>query len=545
MMTLSWSFLLAWASSALAGEVTLKANEVVVSPEGGHAEGDIELAWEGHWLTARGIKVSKAEDGTLTFAAEDFGWTPCECEDPPWSVSGHEAEGVLDEYLVMRKGVFRFCGVKVLPLPYLRIPLNDRAPRFHLPEFHFGSDGAVVGLPLWLPLGTKSHALLTSEVWSRRWLRQRVAVAGPVGHAEAAVAKDAPRGVTRGQVATTAGLDDGLLRIAVDGSWVSDGRVRHDYGHGYLERSTMFEERIAVVGVGPARLESVTFNEGLAGRPLAAVVSIGSAPLGPSSLAAYARVDTYTEGEVSRRYSAAGGTWSTGYRNPWLDIESVLSTRASQADDASPATRTGLDTAAMIPTWSQFRRGRALAQTGLAAWYERHEGTLQREDFGARFSRPRWGIGPTHRGRLLGSSGIPLRWTASAMWTPIGWRPEAEVNFSRETFTGTIHADRDIQAGTVAHATEGGHLRIGLMRDDSLFHGLAQGALLGATHWRPGWSGQYDLMLRRFVRQGPSLRWDSGCKCLSADASVEWAIDRAHPDVMFRLNLQERQPADR
>jgi len=197
-----------WADSAAAEQGRLSASLIEATPERAVAEGDVDLRWSGHRFLAERLVVQEGAKDELHFEATAFLWTPCDCELAPWSVSGKEAEGILDEHVVIRRGAFRVCDVPVFPLPLVRIPLNERAPRLLLPEVRVGEMGSVLGLPVWLPVGRQGHAVLTSEWWSQRWVRQRIEVTGPLGTADLAAAKDEYTSPFRGQADVRGGHVD-------------------------------------------------------------------------------------------------------------------------------------------------------------------------------------------------------------------------------------------------------------------------------------------------------------------------------------------------
>ena len=533
-----------WVCPVAAEQGRLSAGLIEATPERAVAEGDVELRWSGHRFLAERLVVMEAADDALRFQATNFVWTPCGCEVAPWALSGRSAEGVLDDHLVIRRGAFRVCDVPVLPVPVLRLSLNERSPRLLIPEVRSGETGTVVGLPVWLPIGREGHAVVTSEWWSQRWLRQRVQLNVPLGEADVAMAKDGPMSPFRGQADVRGGQDDGTVQIAADVAWSSDIDVRSDYGAGFIDRNSLFDERLLLAGVGPFRLESDTFDRGDLQRPVSAAVSFGGVAVGPSSLSTYGRVDTMQDHERVRQQAAAGAEWSLGLSGDWTDIEAHGLVEAAQADDAEPYARAGLGGSVGLATWSDFSTHRIVSQSGLKGWVDAAEGVLD-DPFGLVGRRPQWAVGPSHRSQWVSASGVPLRWSAAFLWTDEGWRPEGILNIDHQGIGGAIHADTNVQAGMVGLLGEEMDAQVGVMRDDTLLQGIMRASVMIATHWRPGWSGMYDFKSQHFVRQGPSLTWDPGCGCLTANVGVEWAQDLELPSVMLRLDLHARQPADR
>lgn len=533
-----------WVWPVAAEQGRLSASLIEATPERAVAEGDVELRWSGHRFMAERLVVEEAAEDVLRFEATDFLWTPCSCEATPWAISGRSAEGVLDDHVIIRRGTFRVCDVPVLPVPFLRVPLDRRAPRVLIPELRVGEAGSVVGVPLWLPIGEDGHAILTSEWWSRRWLRQRAEIDVPLGTVNVAVAKDEPAAPTRAQVDVLGSHDGGEFRAGADVGWASDKSVRADYESGFIARNTLFDERLMFAGVGPVRIESDTFDRGARQRPISAVVSFGGLALGPSSLSTYGRVDNLRDADDARRQVAAGGVWSMGIVGDWTEVSAQGVVEAVQSDDGQPYTRAGAGGSFLLPLWADFGRYRVISQAGVEGWLDADEGELS-DPFGLVHRRPQWAIGPAQYSQWVNASGIPLRWSAALLWTELGWRPQGTLNIDHRGLGGTIHADTDVQAGMVGVQNEGMDTQVGVLHDGLLLQGLLRGSFRVARYWRPGWSGMYDFEGQRFVRHGPNLRWDPGCGCITANLEVEWAQDLSVPSVMLRLDLHARRSADR
>ena len=217
---------------------------------------------------------------------------------------------------------------------------------------------------------------------------------------------------------------------------------------------------------------------------------------------------------------------------------------AAQSDDGRPYTRAGIGGLLSLPTWTDLGAHRVVSQTGVEGWADVDSGTPD-DPFRLLRYRPAWALGPIQRSQWISSSGVPLRGSAALLWTDVGWRPRGTLNVDHRGLGGAIHADTDVQAGTFGLMNEGMDAQVGILRDDRLLQGVLHTSVLVAAHWRPGWSGIYDFDAQRFVRHGPSVMWDPGCGCLTANLGVEWAQDLSLPSVMLRLDLHARQPADR
>jgi hypothetical protein len=525
---------------------TLEADEIRVSPDQLAAEGAVSLTFPGHRLEAASIRLTQLPTGQVSIEAEQIAWTPCTCTKAPWSVSAKTGEGTVGETIVLKSGAFRVCGVPIVPVPYARIPMDPRAPRLLLPEVRYGDTGAAVGLPVWLPLGDRSQVVLTPEIWADRGFRQRIAVDGPLGEVRLSAIKDDALGRGRGTADIDVSHDRGEIWTGADIQWSSDSGVRDDYAGDFFERTRPFEERRLVLGMGPFRLESNTFDDAEIERPVGAVVSLVGVPFGPMSVGAIARVDAFSVGDQQAELQRSGvglsmdGGWAVGS----LDAEISADFEAVQVSSMAPFAQAGLRSALFLPTWGKILSMRHLSQTGIETRVAASDGTLWDPGQWIRPS-PKYAVGPVHRATLLSATGVPLHFSAEAMRVPDAWAPSAAIWLDRRGFIGAAQFDLDLQSVTLGFSDEGLNIRAGVVRGPGVLAGAGAASVLVAPGWRPGWSGLYDLPTSRFVRQGPSLDWDSGCDCMRVHLGVEWAQDRQRPDAMIRIDLQPRRTKDR
>jgi len=526
-------------AEARAEDGEIRADRLRARPGELSAEGDVLFRWDAHRFQADVLEIREEEAGQFHFQGSDLWWTPCRCDVAPWSLSAKDAEGVLGEHLIVKRAVFRVCDVPVFPVPWLRLPLDPRAPRLLFPEFRFGDEGGVIGQPIWLPMGDEGHVLLTPEVWTQKGVRQRVEIDGDPGKADFAAAKEGLYGPTRGQANVAAGRDDGEVRLAVDASWVSDSRVRNDYADSYLQRLNPFEERLLVAGAGPFRLESDTFDTGAVERPIGAVLEVDGLVFGGASVGGYARLDTIREGVESLQRSAAGIHAAMGRSFDIFDTEARLEMDSAQMSTGGPYARAGGVGAILLPTWSELGKARQINQTGVEVLGNLARGHLD-DPLGWVKPRPTWAVGPIHRTTVVTGAGVPFRFRGAILRSLKRWEPSAEIRIDHGGYSGSMTAERGLQGGTIGYADEGKALRFGAVRGADILQGGVHASVLTFPGWRPGWSGLYDFYSGRLLRHGPSIEWDSGCDCLRATLAMEWAQDRKLPTAMFRLDLQPK-----
>jgi len=388
-------------------------------------------------------------------------------------------------------------------------------------------------------MGEEGQVVLTPEAWTHKGARQRVELDGQLGEAQMAVAQEGVHGTTRGQADVAGGRDDGEIRVAMDASWVSDARVRNDYGSSYLGRVHAFEERLLVAGAGPFRLESDTFDVGDVDRPIGAVLEMDGLRLGDASVGGYARLDTVRQGMTTQHRGGSGLHVSVGRSVSIFDTEARLEVESVQMSRGAPYARAGGVGGVFLPTWSEWGKARQINQTGLEVWGNLKKGRLD-DPLGWAKRRPPWAVGPVHRTTVVTAKGVPLRFSGAMLRSRQRWEPSTEIRIDHDGYSGSLTADRDLQGGYLGYEDEAKSVRIGAVRGGDILQGGVGASVLTLPGWRPGWSGLVDVYTGRLLHHGPSLEWDSGCNCLRASLSVEWAQDRELPTAMLRLDLQPR-----
>ena len=176
---IGWSFA-ALAEGSSSDSIEIKANVLRISPDEVTAEGDVRLQTERHKLTASSVVLDRGSD---RFVVEELTWTPCSCAQAPWGVRAERAAGTVGEAVVARDAFIEVCSRPVIPVPWLRLPLDDRTPRLMFPEVSTQGGQTQVGVPAKLPLGTSSTLIVTPEVWTGRGFRPRARASGPLGSA--------------------------------------------------------------------------------------------------------------------------------------------------------------------------------------------------------------------------------------------------------------------------------------------------------------------------------------------------------------------------
>ena len=180
--------------------------------------------------------------------------------------------------------------------------------------------------------------------------------------------------------------------------------------------------------------------------------------------------------------------------------------------------------------WGEVYGGRVVALSGV----EYREHRLLR---GERLSHLR-GIGPFHEARLVTTAGVPLRVAVASPWTEQGWMPVLDLEAQQNGWTvaGTSH--RDTQFGRFGRAGERGDVHLGVIREDAFLVVYGAAGVSVGSQWRVGWTGSADMDASEFVHHGPDVRWEPGCDCISASASVEWARDVSVPAAFIRVDLR-------
>lgn len=537
---------LAWAPVARGDDSTeenieIRADALNITPEQVTAEGSVQVRVMNHRIDARFVEFNRESSD---FVLEDLVWTPCACSKPPWAISASHAAGTIGESVVAKKAFLEVCSTPILPVPWLRVPLNERAPRLLFPEVGIHSGHTRVGLPARLPLGKRSTLVVTPEVWSGRGFRPQARAWGPLGSAVASVLAPESGDELRGEARVLGGADDGVVRWGIDGAWVSDSRYRQEFGQGYLDRQQTVVERLAVVGHGPIRIESDTYDDSPVQRPIGAVLSLPGESLGPVAVSALMRLDGLEiDGtHVSRGTAEAKAT--SGFRLGWLDLSGEAGTLATQLRSRDPFLRASTAGQALVAHWSDIGGKRVVSSTGLRASRVATEGIFD-DPLDWVKPAPAWGLGPVHESTVVGQNGVPFRMQIALPWTQWGLQPLASVDWDHNGFVLMAHGDTKLQAGRLGYQDEVLTVMLGSAHQYELWAATGDVSTLITDGWRAGWGGLIDLLDHRVLRQGPTLAWDSACDCLGLSASVEWAEDRDGPTALLRVDLQPKPPRDR
>ena len=535
-----------WATAAHGAEpaeeaIEVDADTLRVTPTTVKAEGNVRLRTMSHHLDAHAIEVDRE---TGRFVVEDLFWTPCTCSKVPWGVRAKEAVGTLGESVVAKKAVVEVCSKPILPLPWVRVPLDERAPRIMFPEVGIHSGHTRVGIPAMLPLGSSSTMVVTPEVWTGLGFRPRVRAWGPLGLVTASVLAPQTGDGVRGEARVLAGADNGVDRWGLDGTWVSDERYRGEFGQRYLDRQQTVVERLAVVGHGPFRVESNTFDGSRVQRPVGAVLSLPGESLGPVAVSALMRLDGL---EIDGR-SVGRGTAETratvGHRLGGLDLSGEAGALATQTSGGAPLLRSSTAGRVVVAHWSDLGRSRVISSTGLRASVVETEGMFD-DPLDWVKPVPAWAVGPVHESTVVGQEGVPFRGRIALPWTQWGLLPQASINWSHNGFVAMAQADSKLQSGRIGYRDEALTMELGSVHGEELWAGTSNFSTLITHGWWAGWGGLADLMEQKLLRQGPTLAWESPCDCLSLSASVEWAEDRVGPTALLRVDLRPDHAGDR
>ena len=497
--------------------------------------------------TIEGEEIRILPDGRIE--GEDVALRTCGCEPGPWSVEARQAVVELDGEARFRGGWVRICGHRFIPVPFGAIPLADLRTGLLLPRLGYGRDGLTVGLPTEVVLGRSADLLLVPELRTKRGLlgegqlrvglapAERISVSGTGGWD---LVEQRPRGGGALQV----GWTPGLARVGIDAGLVSDSTWLADYAPDYLARAAPWTESLGVVGVGPLRLETDSFQaaEGVGQRPMGAVMEWAGKGIGPVATGAFLRTDVVGEGrsgwavpDLQPRVAAGGGGSVGRWLGP-LRAEASADLRAfAHTDHLWGEGRVG--GRALLGVWGDLGALRHIAELGVEASLARTQGEV---DPWLADERPAdaWAVGPLLRSQLVGPGEIPLRFVARLLASPRGLLPDARIDLGLGRWQLGGQGDRDLQSTRLAFDDGVVAWDLGAVRTPILLQatgGLGWTLPGPLSELRASWRALADLQEPRLLRQGPALRFNSHCDCLAIGAGATWSVDREIPD--FTLDL--------
>jgi hypothetical protein len=523
------------------GSLEIKGDSVRVSSEELRAEGDVSFLWDGHQIHADLLKIQLVEDGFSTFQGENVWWSRCVCGTPPWSVSAASAVGTVGEELVLRNARLRVCDVPVLPVPWLRLPLNPRMPRVMFPEAGVNNGSPWTAFPVFVPIGASTDLVLAPEAWMGRGFRQRAEWESPFGAGVAIVGQEEVTGPPRGMGAIEGAQDDGHFRVGVDGLWVSDQDYLSDYGEDYWTRSTPWVEQRMMMGVGPFRLQSAMTDTDSLQRPVSGVLAVTGQHIGPVAFSGLTRTDVIQDpenplgGHIQR--GMASFMAMTGRDFGILEADSAVRLQAIQWSDSTPRTDTEWVSRVHMPMWGEIGSMRHLASMGLEVGFTNTEGPVDLRDPWVS-DAPRWSAGPAFHSEWLSSSGVPFHGEAKLMMTEDGVRPSGDINFQNGSWKIIGHGTEDIQGARIGF--DDGALSVGVAsaRVEGLFQAGVNGSFSFGSGWRPGWTGILDVPTGAMIQHGPQVIYSSPCDCFDVRMQAEWSPDRILPDALVRIDLR-------
>jgi hypothetical protein len=519
----------------------LSADTVRVSEDEVRAAGDVSLIWDGNQVHADLLEVQLLEGGGVDFQGENASWSRCICDTPLWSVSADAVEGSVGKELVLNQARLRVCDVPVLPVPWLRVPLDERAPRIMFPEGGFTSGSPWMALPVFVPVGDASDLVLAPEVWKERGVRQRVEWQSPFGTGLAVIGKEDTLEPFRGMGAMDGAYDDGLYRVGIDGLWLSDSAYLADFGEDYWTRNTPWAEQRTMVGFGPFRLQSATTDTDSLQRPISGVLALTGKQVGPVGFSGVVRTDLMQDpanpsGDQLQR-GVASFMATTGRDFGFVEADSVMQVQAIQWSDSNPRTGTEWTSRVHLPMWGDVGSVRHLASLGFEFGFANTVGTVDVRDPRVR-DVPGWSAGPLFRSEWLTSTGVPLHGEAKVMMTEDGVRPSGAINFQTGPWTVVGQGEEDLQGGRVGFDDEWLSVGVASARVDGLFQAGFSGAFSVGAGWRPGWSGVMDVPTGSMIQQGPHVVYSSPCDCFDVRMQAEWSPERILPDALVRIDLR-------
>jgi len=425
-----------------------------------------------------------------------------------------------------------------------------------MPEVGFGRDGLLLGLPVavvvapWLDLRLKPEWRSERGVRGLGELRAGLAP-DEVLDLRGAVGQDLLTEERRGAVEASVGFTPGRARLAADTRWWSDAAYLADYGGDFLRRRAPWAESRALLGWGPARLESQAFGhandltEWREQRPIAGAVEVRGLGLGPLVAEAGARVDLLGQGvepgevaELQARGLADLGLMGSHALGP-LRGELVLSGLGVAWEGTQAWARGGAGAGVALDTWGELGELRAVG-----AWTLEARASGETEDAVVRapdeVGGPSWWVGPGWRGELLSSGAIPAQATVRAGFSSEGWWPEGRLRLVQGRWTARAQVDPSLQDLRLGWRPAPVALEAGTVRHEELWQAAGAvalplwGPLAGLE---PAWRGLASVPERTLISHGPALRYRSPCDCLEIDLGATWALDRDMPDLRFDLRV--------
>jgi lipopolysaccharide assembly outer membrane protein LptD (OstA) len=112
-------------------------------------------------------KVNKSADNF--YDLENAWLTTCTQPVPRWSFAFSEASLKLDDYLSMKRAVFKIKDLPVLYVPYLRYPLKERATGFLFPQVGYNRvKGFSLSQSFYWAISRNTDATLTADYYSKQ-----------------------------------------------------------------------------------------------------------------------------------------------------------------------------------------------------------------------------------------------------------------------------------------------------------------------------------------------------------------------------------------
>jgi len=505
-------------------------------------------------LAVSGAQATIDGDGRLR--GEGVVVRTCGCEVAPWSMEARRVVVVLDEEVRFTGGWIRVCEARIVPVPAGLLPLAARRTGLLMPEVGYGRDGFLVGLPVAVVVAPWLDLRLEPEWRSERGVRGlgelRAGLApDEVLELRGAIGRDLVTEERRGAMEAALGFTPGRARLAADSRWWSDAAYLADYGGDFLRRRAPWAESRALLGWGPARLETQAFghandqSEWREQRPIAGAVELRGLDLGPVVAEAGARVDLLGQDagpgeivEVAARGLADVGLMGSHEVGP-LRGELVFTGLGVAWEDSPAWARTSGGAGVALDTWGELGDVRAVG-----AWTIEARASAETADALVRApdeaAGPMWWAGPGWRGQLLASGALPAHATVRAGFSSEGWWPEGRLRLGQGAWTARLQADPSLQDVRLGWRPAGVSLEAGTVRHAELWQaasGVAVplwGPLAGLE---PAWRGLASVPERTLLSHGPALRYRSPCDCLEVDLGATWARDRELPDLRFDLRV--------
>lgn len=476
------------------------------------------------------IEAAEVDLAEGAWTLRDATLAPCACDDggaPALTFRGERIDVVPGETATVHGGSARLFGVPVVPLPWWRVPLEERRFRLDLPEVAHGEYG-------WAASATGGGKL--GETWisgGPAWRQDRgfrgvAEVAGPAGEARGELGWDALDGRVRGVVDTRGGVDSGV-RLGWDGVVESDPDYVADLGVDYVARGVAWREARGAFVWRSLRTEAWRLDTGevLAWQRLR--VEIGRDGVHAASRSPWVvapRVELGAMADERGTWAVPGAGVDAHGSATWGPVHVEGTGEAFGAldpvdlDTPIPIGGWGGLVRAEVPLWTEGLGRRVQWWPGVTA----ERGFVPLDVYRAVTTNP--AVGPSLRAQTALGDAV-VGGEGRVGWDGEGWRPMVALDAQAGAWSLAGRADTDVQYGALRWAPDPVTLAVGGANAEGL--ALAWGdAGVRVGRLVAGAGGAWDVGANVHAGADARLGYDDGC--VAATITARFAPDREAPD---------------